>query len=65
MYYDYVEELGNAYERPDLAIAFNSGCGYSLEVATSWAATIRLLVERKIPTVFTVRQTLLALYSTD
>lgn len=51
-YHEYVNTLGNAYAAPDLAIAFNSGCG-SVNPAC-WLPTLKLLVQRKIPSVFTV-----------
>ncbi|KAJ3505204.1 hypothetical protein NMY22_g17664 [Coprinellus aureogranulatus] len=51
LYHDFVRESGAAFIIPDLAIAFNSG---SSEVETeSWQPTIKLLVERRIPSVFT------------
>ncbi|KAL1745784.1 hypothetical protein HDZ31DRAFT_81668 [Schizophyllum fasciatum] len=50
-YHDYAIRLGSAYEVPDLAIAFNSGCSH--EARESWEGTIKHLVRRKVPTVFT------------
>ncbi|TRM60622.1 hypothetical protein BD626DRAFT_504669 [Schizophyllum amplum] len=50
-YHEYALRLGSAYEVPDLAVAFNSGC--SQEARDSWAGTIKHLVQRKVPTIFT------------
>ena len=44
--------MGTTFTKPDLAIAFNSGC--SQEAASSWKETIVFLVQNKIPSVFTV-----------
>lgn len=51
-YHDYVKHLGDDYQVPDLAIAFNSGA--SEEESQPWHETIKLLVEKKVPTAFTV-----------
>lgn len=51
LYHDFVHQSGTSFAAPDLAIAFNSG---SSEVETdSWKPTMKVLIERKIPTVFT------------
>ncbi|KIK50990.1 hypothetical protein GYMLUDRAFT_266004 [Collybiopsis luxurians FD-317 M1] len=54
-YHDYVQnqksKRPNGFTQPDLAIAFNSGCSQS-EVE-SWKGTIKILVDERIPTVFT------------
>ncbi|TRM60620.1 hypothetical protein BD626DRAFT_504661 [Schizophyllum amplum] len=50
-YHEYALRLGSAYEVPDLAVAFNSGC--SQEARDSWVGTIKHLVQRKVPTIFT------------
>ncbi|KAL1760257.1 hypothetical protein FB107DRAFT_287093 [Schizophyllum commune] len=50
-YHDYALRQGSAFEVPDLAVAFNSGCSH--EARDSWEGTIKMLVARKIPTVFT------------
>lgn len=52
VYHDFVASQGSAYIPPDLAIAFNSGCGS--EKTQSWLPTVRLLVEKKVTSVFTV-----------
>ncbi|KAJ6558776.1 hypothetical protein DFH09DRAFT_1036769 [Mycena vulgaris] len=45
------EHVADKFEKPDLCIAFNSGAS---QVSThTWLPTFKLLVERKIPTVFT------------
>ena len=51
-YHDYAKSMGTTFTKPDLAIAFNSGC--SQEAASSWKETIVFLVQNKIPSVFTV-----------
>ncbi|VDC00689.1 unnamed protein product [Peniophora sp. CBMAI 1063] len=51
MYHEYAKRGGSSYSKPDLAIAFNSGC--SQEEADTWKPTIKLLVDGHIPTVFT------------
>ncbi|KIM42026.1 hypothetical protein M413DRAFT_445209 [Hebeloma cylindrosporum] len=50
-YHEVVSKQGGKFVKPDLAIAFNSGC--SQEDVSSWEATLRVLAQRKIPTVFT------------
>ncbi|KAJ7896189.1 hypothetical protein B0H13DRAFT_2338517 [Mycena leptocephala] len=45
-YHGFVQKKGGQFERPDLCIAFKSA-------ANPWPATYRVLVERKIPTLFT------------
>ncbi|KAJ7667263.1 hypothetical protein B0H17DRAFT_1088895 [Mycena rosella] len=50
-YHGYVESQGTKFEKPDLCIAFNSGA--SQESTHTWPATFKLLVGRKIPSVFT------------
>jgi splicing suppressor protein 51 len=45
--------LGTKFKKPDLAIAFNSGC--SQEAVLSWKETIMFLRQNSIPSVFTVR----------
>lgn len=52
-YHEYVEAQGSKFAPPDLAIAFNSGCG-SVETQL-WEPTLSLLAARKIPSLFTVR----------
>ncbi|EKM51464.1 uncharacterized protein PHACADRAFT_166026 [Phanerochaete carnosa HHB-10118-sp] len=51
LYHDFVASQGSAYTTPNLAIAFNSGCGS--EETESWLPTIKSLVEKKVPSVFT------------
>ncbi|GJE95284.1 zinc finger MYND domain-containing protein [Phanerochaete sordida] len=55
LYHDYVSALGGAYKKPDLAVAFNSGCGS--EETESWKPTLRLLGERGVPSIFTAFNT--------
>ncbi|KAJ7743443.1 hypothetical protein DFH07DRAFT_835518 [Mycena maculata] len=50
-YHAYVQAQGTKFETPDLCIAFNSGA--SQESTHSWPATFKLLVDRKMPSVFT------------
>ncbi|KAF4609965.1 hypothetical protein D9613_010375 [Agrocybe pediades] len=51
-YHEFVAEGGeDPYEEPDLAAAFNSGM--SQEDTESWRETLRCLVERRVPTLFT------------
>ncbi|KAF5329761.1 hypothetical protein D9619_009283 [Psilocybe cf. subviscida] len=47
----FVRTEGTGFTNPDLAVAFNSGC--SEEVPWQWKETLKLLVDRHIPTVFT------------
>jgi hypothetical protein len=47
-YHNFVKKKGSDFERPDLCIAFNS-------LAHPWPDTFQLLVDRRIPTLFTVR----------
>ncbi|KAJ7728676.1 hypothetical protein B0H14DRAFT_3859805 [Mycena olivaceomarginata] len=50
-YHDFVEKQGNKFENPDLCIGFNSGAGQHTNY--TWPTTFKLLVERKLPSVFT------------
>ncbi|KAJ7644840.1 hypothetical protein FB45DRAFT_784839 [Roridomyces roridus] len=50
-YHGYIQTQGSQFIPPDLCIAFNSGA-YE-EWTDEWCATIKVLVERKIPSVFT------------
>ncbi|KAJ6514078.1 hypothetical protein DFH09DRAFT_1099731 [Mycena vulgaris] len=50
-YHSFVVSKGNKFEKPDLCIAFNSGASQAL--TDQWLPTLKLLVEHKIPTVFT------------
>ncbi|KAJ7615759.1 hypothetical protein DFH06DRAFT_1107996 [Mycena polygramma] len=52
-YHEFVAKKGNEFEKPDLCIAFNSGASQASQ--HTWPPTLKLLVDRKIPTVFTVR----------
>ncbi|KAJ7203984.1 hypothetical protein C8J57DRAFT_1542450 [Mycena rebaudengoi] len=45
-YHEFVQKKGGEFERPDLCIAFNSA-------AHPWPDTFQLLVDRRIPTLFT------------
>ncbi|KAJ2919080.1 hypothetical protein MD484_g1369, partial [Candolleomyces efflorescens] len=50
-YHEYIQLRGSSFKVPDLAVAFNSGAS---EVEyESWKATMKILVEKKIPSVFT------------
>ncbi|KAF5354505.1 hypothetical protein D9758_012406 [Tetrapyrgos nigripes] len=59
LYHDYVHRQSTKFVAPDLAIAFNSGAselatdGSGTGPGASWKETIKLLVEKKIPSVFT------------
>ncbi|CAA7264046.1 unnamed protein product [Cyclocybe aegerita] len=50
-YHDFVQSQGSQFEKPDLAVAFDSGA--SQEEEDSWRKTIDLLIKEKIPTIFT------------
>ncbi|KAJ7785029.1 hypothetical protein DFH07DRAFT_786519 [Mycena maculata] len=50
-YHEFVEKQGNKFERPDLCIGFNSGA--SQVTWYTWPTTFKLLVERKLPSLFT------------
>ncbi|KAJ7447747.1 hypothetical protein B0H11DRAFT_1929491 [Mycena galericulata] len=50
-YHDFVEKQGNKLEKPDLCIGFNSGAS---QVPTyKWPTTFKLLIEHKLPGLFT------------
>ncbi|KAI3609917.1 zinc finger mynd domain-containing protein 17 [Moniliophthora roreri] len=49
-YHEYVKKQGSKYNRPDIAIAFNSGIH---ESASSWQETVELLVQKSVPFIFT------------
>ncbi|KAF5378487.1 hypothetical protein D9615_007134 [Tricholomella constricta] len=50
-YHDLAKTLGLKFNKPDLAIAFNSGS--SQEAVPSWKQTISFLAKNNIPSVFT------------
>ncbi|KAJ6568521.1 hypothetical protein B0H19DRAFT_1023955 [Mycena capillaripes] len=50
-YHELVQNKGGEFETPDLCIAFNSGA--SQASMHTWPATFQVLVERKIPSLFT------------
>ncbi|KAJ7119992.1 hypothetical protein C8R46DRAFT_929313 [Mycena filopes] len=50
-YHSYVQKEGSKFEVPDLAIAFNSGASQSS--MHSWPPTFKILLERKVPSLFT------------
>ena len=54
MYHEYVGDAGETFDKPDLAIAFNSGCGTDHEQTSTWPPTLSILIDKNIPTVFTV-----------
>ena len=51
-YHDYIIDQGSKYTKPDLAVAFDSGC--SQEDIESWKKSYKALHQRNIPSVFTV-----------
>ncbi|KAK7455903.1 hypothetical protein VKT23_010942 [Stygiomarasmius scandens] len=57
LYHDYVSRQSARFNTPDLAVAFNSGASERGEDGVgpgdSWKETMKLLVEKKIPSVFT------------
>ncbi|KAJ6467949.1 hypothetical protein C8R47DRAFT_1325878 [Mycena vitilis] len=50
-YHEFVAKKGSKFEKPDLCIAFNSSASEDSE--HTWPPTMKVLVERKIPTLFT------------
>ncbi|KAJ7433496.1 hypothetical protein B0H11DRAFT_1889148 [Mycena galericulata] len=50
-YHDFVQKQGNKFKKPDLCIGFNSGA--SQVSRYTWPTTFKLLVERKLPSLFT------------
>ncbi|KAJ7488976.1 hypothetical protein FB451DRAFT_1080414 [Mycena latifolia] len=50
-YHELVQNKGSEFEAPDLCIAFNSGA--SQASMHTWPATFQVLVERRIPSLFT------------
>ncbi|KAJ7753982.1 hypothetical protein B0H14DRAFT_420514 [Mycena olivaceomarginata] len=50
-YHIFVQNQGSQFQKPDLCIAFNSGA--SAVSTHTWLPTLKLLIEGKIPTVFT------------
>jgi hypothetical protein len=52
-YHEFMANKGSEFEKPDVCNAFNSGA--SQASMRTWPPTFKLLVERKIPTLFTVR----------
>ncbi|KAJ7464249.1 hypothetical protein B0H11DRAFT_1870609 [Mycena galericulata] len=50
-YHELVQKKGSEFEKPDLCIAFNSGA--SQVSMHTWPATFQVLVERRIPSLFT------------
>lgn len=52
-YHQFIARSGDNFVKPDLAVAFNSGC--SQEDVQSWKETLVALAKHKVPTVFTVR----------
>jgi splicing suppressor protein 51 len=51
LYHDFV--ASTFYEKPDLIVAFNSGCVDGDDADSDWDKTIRLIVESDIPALFT------------
>lgn len=52
-YHDFISAQGPKYVVPDLAVAFNTGA--SQDDVDSWRETMDVLVDREVPSVFTVR----------
>ncbi|PPQ95961.1 hypothetical protein CVT26_016127 [Gymnopilus dilepis] len=50
-YHDYIIDQGSKFTKPDLAVAFDSGC--SQEDIESWKKSYKALHQRNIPSVFT------------
>ncbi|KAJ7241868.1 hypothetical protein C8J57DRAFT_1244485 [Mycena rebaudengoi] len=50
-YHEFMANKGSEFEKPDVCNAFNSGA--SQASMRTWPPTFKLLVERKIPTLFT------------
>ncbi|PPQ68247.1 hypothetical protein CVT25_005316 [Psilocybe cyanescens] len=50
-YHEYIFNHGSSFVKPDLAVAFNSGC--SQECTDSWQETLIALTKHRIPVVFT------------
>ncbi|KAJ7037209.1 hypothetical protein C8F04DRAFT_1232669 [Mycena alexandri] len=50
-YHQFMANKGSEFEKPDLCIAFNSGA--PVVSSHTWLPTVKVLVERKIPTLFT------------
>ncbi|KAJ6552023.1 hypothetical protein DFH09DRAFT_988435, partial [Mycena vulgaris] len=50
-YHEFVEKQGSKFEKPDLCIGFNSGAAQVPWY--TWPTTFKLLVERKLPSLFT------------
>ncbi|KAJ7154399.1 hypothetical protein C8R43DRAFT_1066382 [Mycena crocata] len=51
-YHDFVRKQGNQCATPDLCIAFNSGASRG-QLGYTWRMSIKVLVERKLPSLFT------------
>ncbi|KAL0576980.1 hypothetical protein V5O48_004990 [Marasmius crinis-equi] len=49
-YHEYVKKQGSKYAKPDLAVAFNSSAS---ETPSFWKETMKILVAKKVATVFT------------
>ncbi|KAJ7246664.1 hypothetical protein C8J57DRAFT_1190284 [Mycena rebaudengoi] len=50
-YHEFVEKQGSEFENPDLCIGFNSGAAQVTWY--TWPTTFKMLVERKLPSLFT------------
>ncbi|KAJ7873967.1 hypothetical protein B0H13DRAFT_2669175 [Mycena leptocephala] len=51
-YHGFVRKQGNQFATPDLCIAFNSGAAQG-HLGYTWRTSIKVLVERKLPSLFT------------
>ncbi|KAF7364463.1 Zinc finger mynd domain-containing protein 17 [Mycena sanguinolenta] len=50
-YHDFVRKQGNQFKTPDLCVAFNSGAAQHVDY--TWRTSIKVLAERKLPSLFT------------
>ncbi|KAJ2927006.1 hypothetical protein H1R20_g10098, partial [Candolleomyces eurysporus] len=50
-YHEHIQQKGSSFKVPDLAVAFNSGA--SEVESDSWKETMKMLIEKKVPSVFT------------
>ena len=55
LYHDFANT--SFYEKPDLIVAFNSGCVDGDDADSDWDKTIRLIVESNVPALFTTYNT--------
>lgn len=73
-YHAFVKSQGATYIAPDVAVAFNTGCGAGLNMhsitdqlldttttSSTWRETEQILVRSRVPTLFTVRHSFKAI----